>query len=82
MLESKGEPLKGTISSLDPIGHGIIQATDGTKVPFLFIDVLSRKVLVLGQRVIFSIRRVQGKVFAENISYETGPRAVWTPGGT
>jgi cold shock CspA family protein len=76
MLEPKGEPLKGTIRSLDPIGHGIIQATDGSKVPFLFIDVLSRKVLVLGQRVVFSVRRVQGKVFAENISYEADPRAV------
>jgi hypothetical protein len=75
MLEFKGEPLKGTIRSLDPRGHGIIQATDGSRVPFLFIDVLSRKVLVLGQRVIFSVRRVQDKVFAENISYEADGRS-------
>jgi cold shock CspA family protein len=70
MLKPKGDPLKGTIKSLDPIGHGIIQTADGSKVPFLFIDVLSRKVLVLGQYVIFSVRRVQGKIFAKNISYE------------
>ena len=62
--------MKGTIKRLDPIGHGIIQTEDGSKVPFLFIDVLSRKALVLGQRVIFSVRRVQDRVFAENISYQ------------
>jgi cold shock CspA family protein len=64
--------VKGTIKSLNPIGHGIIRAEDGSKLPFLFVDVLSRKELVLGQRVIFSIRTVQDKVFAENISYQTG----------
>jgi cold shock CspA family protein len=48
--------VKGTIKNLDPVGHGIIQADDGSKFPFLFIDALSLKILVLGQRVIFSIR--------------------------
>jgi cold shock CspA family protein len=62
--------VKGTIKRLDPIGHGIIQTEDGSKVPFLFIDALSRKALVLGQRVIFSVRRVQDKPFAENISFD------------
>jgi cold shock CspA family protein len=62
-----------TIKRLDPIGHGIIQTEDGSKVPFLFVDVLSQKALVLGQRVIFSVRRVQDKAFAENIPYETAP---------
>ncbi len=61
--------LKGQIKSLDPIGHGIIKAVDGSKFPFLFTDVLSRKSsLEPGQHVVFSLRRVQGKVFAENIS--------------
>ncbi len=68
--------MKGKIRRLDPRGHGIIQAADGSKVPFLFIDVLSRKVLVLGQHVIFSIRTVQGKIFAQNISYEADRTAV------
>jgi len=63
--------LKGIIKSLDPIGHGIIKAADGSKVPFLFTDVLSRKmILEPGQHVIFSLRWVQGKVFAENISFQ------------
>jgi len=65
--------MKGRIKNLDRTGHGIIQADDGSKLPFLFIDVLSRKALVLGQRVTFSVRRVQDKAFAENISYETAP---------
>jgi cold shock CspA family protein len=70
MLEPRENALRGTIKSLNPTGHGIIQAEDGSKVPFLFTDVLSRKVLVIGQRVIFSVRRVQDRIFAENISYE------------
>lgn len=81
MLKSKGDPLKGTIRSLDPIGHGIIQAEDGSKVPFLFVDVLSRKVLVLGRRVTFSVRRVQDNAFAENISYEAERLADRRPDG-
>jgi cold shock CspA family protein len=66
-----GEHVKGTIKNLDPVGHGIIQADDGSKLPFLFIDALSLKILVLGQRVIFSVRRVQNSAFAENISSES-----------
>ncbi len=62
--------MTGTIKSLDPTGHGIIQGDDGSKVPFLFIDILSRKVLALGQRVTFSVRRVQDNAFAENIAHE------------
>ena len=73
--------MKGTIRSLDRRGHGIIQAAEGSKVAFLFIDILSRKVLVLGQRVIFSVRRVQGKVFAENVSYEAERVADRRPDG-
>jgi cold shock CspA family protein len=62
--------VKGTIKRVDPTGHGIIQREDGSKFPFLFVDVLSRRALAAGERVIFSIRIVQDKVFAQNISYE------------
>ena len=62
--------MKGAIRSLDPHGHGIIQADDGSKLPFLFIDVLTRRALSLGQRVVFGIRTVGNKRFAENISIE------------
>jgi hypothetical protein len=71
--------MKGTIKRLDPIGHGIIQTEDGSKVPFLFIDVLSRRVLVVGEGVIFSIRTVQNRVFAQNISYEAERPAILPP---
>jgi hypothetical protein len=71
-----------TIKRLDPIGHGIIQGEDGSKAPFLFIDVLSRRALVEGERVILSIRTLQDKVFAQNISYEAErlSRAIQTRG--
>jgi cold shock CspA family protein len=65
----------GTVKSLDPTGHGIIQTEDGLKAPFLFIDVLNHKVLILGQRVTFSVRRVQDNAFAENIAHETERQA-------
>ena len=62
--------MKGTIKSLDPVGHDIIKAANGSKVPFLFTDLLSRKIILQpGQPVTFSLRWVQGKVFAENISF-------------
>jgi hypothetical protein len=63
--------MKGTIRSLDPHGHGIIHADDGAKLPFLFIDVLARKPLVVGQRVVFGVRTVNDRRFAENISIES-----------
>jgi len=63
--------MKGTIKVLDPCGHGIIQADDGKRLPFLFIDVLTRQALAVGQRVVFAVRTVQSKAFAENISLES-----------
>jgi cold shock CspA family protein len=63
--------MKGTIKTFDPIGHGIIKVADGSKVPFLFTDVLSRKrILEPGQPVRFSLQWVRGKVFAENICFD------------
>lgn len=64
--------MKGVIRSLDPCGHGIIQADDGSRLPFLFIDVLNRHILAVGHRVIFAIRKVKDKPFAENIMLEGG----------
>jgi cold shock CspA family protein len=60
----------GTVSSLDPKGFGVIKAQDGSKVPFLFADVCSRSSLLVGQRVVFSVRtRIQEyKAFAENVT--------------
>ena len=65
------EHVNGTIKRVDPTGHGIIQTEDGSKFPFLFVDVLSHRALIAGELVTFSIRTVQGKAFAQNISYDT-----------
>ena len=62
--------MRGVVKSLDAIGHGIIRAEDGSKVVFLFADVMTRRELVLGERVTFSIRRVHDNIFAENICRE------------
>jgi hypothetical protein len=70
MLRRGQPPVKGTIKALDREGHGIIQTEKGIKFAFLFADVLSRRALVVGQSVIFSVRRVQNNIFAENISSE------------
>jgi cold shock CspA family protein len=62
--------LTGIVQSLHPRGHGIIQADDGSKLPFIPIDVLGRhRVLAEGQRVTFSIRMVRDRVFAQNIAF-------------
>ena len=71
---TKGEQMRGTVKSLDPRGHGIIRAEDGSKVAFLFAAVMTRRILVLGERVTFSVRRVQDNVFAENITHEVDRR--------
>jgi hypothetical protein len=70
-VSQEGNSLRGTIKSLDPVGHGVIKASNGSKIPFLFTDLMSRKIILEpGQRVVFSLRWVQGKVFAENISFQ------------
>ena len=61
--------LTGTVQRLHPRGHGIIRADDGSKFAFIPFDVLGhRRVLTAGQRVTFSIRTVQDRVFAQNIA--------------
>jgi cold shock CspA family protein len=59
--------MTSTIKSLDPKGFGIIDAQDGSKIPFLFTDVRNQRSLEIGQRVVFSVRRIEDKAFAENI---------------
>jgi len=67
--------MTGTVSSLDPKGFGVIKAQDGSKVPFLFADVCNRSSLLVGQRVVFSVRRIQDKAFAEYITHVPVPHA-------
>jgi cold shock CspA family protein len=59
--------MRGTIKKFDPRGFGIIYGSDGLKVPFVLSDFAGRQLPRQGQKVVFSIRRVQGKLFANNI---------------
>jgi ATP-dependent DNA ligase len=61
--------MTGIVSRLNRKSFGIIEAQDGSKVPFLFVDVRNRSSLVVGQRVVFSVRRIQDKAFAENVTH-------------
>jgi cold shock CspA family protein len=68
--------MTGIVTRLDPKGFGVIEARDGSKFAFLFTDVLNHRLLKVGQRVVFSVRRIQDKALAENI----GPETARSPG--
>ena len=59
--------MKGIIKKFDPQGFGIIEGTDGSKLPFIRSDFARHQFPQVGQKVIFSIRRVKDKVFASNV---------------
>ena len=67
--------MRGTVKKFDARGFGIIDGADGSKVPFILSDVLNHYALEPGQKVVFSVRKVKGKAFAENVS-TTRSRAV------
>ena len=54
------------VRELDERGFGIIDSADGSKVPFILSDVINHSHLETGQKVVFSVRRVKDKAFAEN----------------
>jgi cold shock CspA family protein len=60
--------MTGTVKKFDSRGFGIIASADGSKLPFTLCDVLYQKVLKPGQKVVFSVRRVNDKPFAVNVS--------------
>jgi cold shock CspA family protein len=59
--------VKGIIKKFDPQGFGIIEGADGSKLPFIRSDFTRHQFPRVGQKVIFSIRRVKDKVFASNV---------------
>jgi len=59
--------MKGIVKKIDPQGFGIIEATDGSKLPFIFADLPRRQPIQAGLKVIFSTRKVKDKVFASHI---------------
>jgi cold shock CspA family protein len=60
--------MRGIVKKFDSRGFGIIESADGFKVPFTLSDVLYRKPLKPGQKVVFSVRKVKDKPFAVNVS--------------
>jgi cold shock CspA family protein len=57
----------GIVKKIDAQGVGIIVARDGSKFPFTASDVMNQKVLEPGQRITFSVRKVNDQVFAQNV---------------
>ncbi len=60
--------MRGIVKKFDERGFGIIDSADGSKVPFIRCDVIARFALETGQKVVFSVRKVKDKVFAENVT--------------
>jgi cold shock CspA family protein len=59
--------MRGIIKKFDPQGFGIIEGTDGSKVPFIRSDFARHQFPRAGLKVFFSIRRVKDKVFASHV---------------
>ena len=57
----------GIVKKIDAQGFGIIDGADGSKLPFVLADVMNRHGLEPGQKVVFSVRRVNDKAFAQNV---------------
>jgi len=57
----------GIVKKVDGQGVGIIACADGSKIPFVQSDLANRNALEPGERVVFSLRVVKGKTFAQNI---------------
>jgi cold shock CspA family protein len=57
----------GIVKKFDARGFGIIDGADGSKVPFILSDVMNHQGLEPGQKVVFSVRRVKDKAFAQNV---------------
>jgi cold shock CspA family protein len=63
-----GQTMRGIVKKFDERGSGIIDSADGCKVPFIRCDVIARFALESGQKVVFSVRKVKDKAFAENVT--------------
>jgi len=60
--------MTGIVKKFDMRGFGIIDSADGSKVPFILSDVNNHFPLEPGQKVVFSVRRVKDRSFAENVT--------------
>jgi cold shock CspA family protein len=64
----EGQTMTGIVKKMDAQGFGIIDGADGSKVPFILSDVTHHNALEPGQKVVFSVRRVNDHAFAENVT--------------
>jgi cold shock CspA family protein len=60
--------MRGIVKKFDSRGFGIIAGADGSKLPVTLSDVLYRKPPKPGQKAVFSVRKVDDKPFAVNVS--------------
>jgi cold shock CspA family protein len=61
--------MTGIIKKFDARGFGIIDSADGSKVPFIRSDIINHHLpLEPGQKVVFSVRKVNDQAFAENVT--------------
>jgi cold shock CspA family protein len=58
----------GIVKKIDAQGFGIIDGADGSKIPFIRADIRNRNMLEPGESVVFSLRMVKDKAFAQNIT--------------
>ena len=58
----------GMVKKIDGDGFGIIACADGSKIPFIRADIRKGNRLEPGERVVFSLRMVKDKAFAQNIT--------------
>ena len=59
--------MRGIVKKFDRRGFGIINCADGSKVPFILSDFVNHQLPQLGQKVVFSIRKVKGNAFANKV---------------
>ncbi len=79
VARGRTDKMTGIVKKIDAHGFGIIDGADGSEVPFIPSDVMNRHGLEPGQKVIFSVRRVKDKPFAENVTV-MGERYNWFGG--
>ena len=65
--------MRGIVKKFDARGFGIIDSADGSKVPFILSDVINQYPLETGQKVVFSVRKVKDRAFAENVTRTRDP---------
>jgi len=68
--------MMGIVKKIDAQGFGIIDGADGSKVPFISSDVMNRRVLEPGQKMMYAVRRVKDQAFAEHVVV-MGERHTW-----